>query len=263
MPDQNITVHEYSNGLTLVTEMMPDVQSAAVVLLVPGGAVFDPDGENGTAAILCDMITRGAGDRNTRELSEALDNLGVQRSESVGSVHQSFSGATLAENLPDALGIYADIVRRPLIPADQFEAAKSGIEQSLRATEDEPRQKIMLELRKRCYPAPWGRPTDGSLDDLPAITPDSIRRHYERCVRPNGAVIGVAGNVDPARITDLVGELFGDWKQKPEPPLKTGPQGNPRDHIEQDSSASRSRRFRIAIPITTRRGRRSAFSAVG
>ena len=100
MTEQSISVHQFPNGLTLVTEVMSEVQSAAFSFLIPGGAVFDPVGENGTAAILSDMITRGAGDRNTRELSEALDNLGLHRSESVGSEHLSLSGATLADNIP-------------------------------------------------------------------------------------------------------------------------------------------------------------------
>ena len=49
MPDQTIAVHEYANGLTLVAEVMPDVQSAALSFMVPGGAVYDPAGKNGTA----------------------------------------------------------------------------------------------------------------------------------------------------------------------------------------------------------------------
>jgi len=236
MAEQTIGIHEYSNGLTLVTEAMPDVQSAAFSFLVPGGAVFDPAGENGTACLLSDMITRGAGERNTRELSEALDNLGVHRSESVGGMHVSLSGATVADHLTDALPIYADILRRPLLPSDQFEAAQAGVEQSLRAIEDEPRQKIMQELRRRCYPDPWGKPVDGSLDDLPAITADSVRNHFERCLRPNGAILGVAGKIDPAEIIDVIGELFGDWEAKPDLPLTVGPEGNPRDHIEHESA---------------------------
>ncbi|MFQ5732410.1 MAG: M16 family metallopeptidase [Planctomycetaceae bacterium] len=236
MSDQNITIHEFTNGLTLVTEAMLDVQSAAFSMLVPGGAIFDPDGGNGTAAILSDLITRGAGDRDSRRLSESLDNLGLQRHESVGSVHLSFSGATVAENLSEALRIYADVIRRPRLPADQFEAARAGVEQSLRAIEDEPRQKIMQRLRRHCYPDPWGRSVDGSLEELPAITADSVRHHYETCLRPNGAILGVAGRIDAAAITDLVGDLFGDWERQPERNVADGPQGESRSHIEHDST---------------------------
>ncbi len=82
---------------------MDDVQSAAVSLLVPAGSVFDPPGQNGSASVLCEWMPRGAGDRDSKQLSAALDNLGVQHSESVGPVHLTFTGATLAESLPQAL----------------------------------------------------------------------------------------------------------------------------------------------------------------
>lgn len=236
MADQNISTHALPNGLTLVVEAMDGVQSAAFTILVPGGCIDDPAGANGTAAVLSDLITRGAGDRNSRELSEALDNLGVQRSENVGNAFISFSGATIADNLVEALHIYADVVRRPHLPRDQFAPALAGVEQALRAVEDEPRQKIMREVRRRCYPQPWNRPNDGTLDELAHISAESVRRHYETCFRPNGAIIGVAGNVDAKRIADVVGELFGDWKEKPAPPLAAGPQGVSRDHIEHDST---------------------------
>ncbi len=84
MKQQNIQTKTFENGLTLIVEPMDDVQSAAVSLLVPAGSVFDPPGQNGSASVLCEWIPRGAGDRDSKQLSAALDNLGVQHSESVG-----------------------------------------------------------------------------------------------------------------------------------------------------------------------------------
>ncbi|MGH7128142.1 MAG: insulinase family protein, partial [Planctomycetaceae bacterium] len=97
---QDIHTHTYANGLTLLVEPMADVQSAAFAMLVPGGSVYDPPGENGTAAVLCELMVRGAGDRDSKELSTALDNLGVQRGESARLTHLAFAGAILADNLP-------------------------------------------------------------------------------------------------------------------------------------------------------------------
>lgn len=235
MPEQTIHTHTLANGLTLVAEPMSHVQSAAFSLLVPGGSVYDLSGRNGTASVLCDLIVRGAGDRDSQQLSAALDNLGVQRQESVGTNHIAFSGATLADNLLDALRIYADVVRRPRLPADQFSAAQAVVEQTLRAIEDEPRQKVMVELRRRCYNAPWGLPSDGSLDDLADVTLDSVRSHYDRCFRPDESILGIAGNIDPDRIVPLIEELFGDWERKPAPTLETGSRGPKRDHIPHES----------------------------
>jgi len=236
MKQQNIQTKTFANGLTLIVEPMDDVQSAAVSLLVPGGSVFDPQGQNGSASVLCEWIPRGAGDHDSKQLSAALDNLGVQHSESVGTVHLAVSGATLAEKLPQSLPLYADMILRPWLPEDQFEAAQAGVEQSLMAIEDEPRQKIMLELRRRCFDSPWGLPSEGTLADLEALSPESVREHYKTCFRPDEAIFGIAGNVDFQEVSDLVEKLFGDWSRKPAPAIKTSPGGPPRDHITLDST---------------------------
>ena len=236
MRDQDIQTHLLENGLTLVLEPMADVQSAAFSLLVPAGSIYDARGQNGTAAVLTELIARGAGERDSKQLSSDLDNLGVQHQESVGSSHLTFSGATLSENLGPALRIFGDIVRRPHLPSAQFDAARAGVEQSLRAIEDEPRQKVMVELRRRSYDAPWGLPSEGNLDDLPQITPDSIRDQYERCFRPNDSILGIAGNIDIAHIKGVVEEVFGTWEQQSAPEIQTAPHGAAHGHLEHEST---------------------------
>ena len=41
--------------------------------------------------------------------------------------------------------------------------------QEWRAVEDEPAEKVMVELRRRHYPDPWGRPSQGELEALESI----------------------------------------------------------------------------------------------
>src|SRR5215831_6430986 len=122
---QHVFHHTFQNGLTLLAERMDHVRSAALNFLVPAGCVYDPPEQLGIASVLSDLITRGAGQRNSRALSLALDNLGLDRDESVGSMHTRFWGATLARNLPAALAIYADIIRRPHLPAEEVPAVQA------------------------------------------------------------------------------------------------------------------------------------------
>ena len=236
MAGQQVQTFQLPNGLTLLVEPMADVQSAAFSLLVPAGSIYDPPDQAGCASVLVELLLRGAGDLDSQELTNALDNLGLQRSESAERRFVSFGGATLAENLPAALKLYADVVRRPHLPEDEFEAAVAGSEQTLMAIEDEPRQKIMLELRRMCYPAPWGKPSEGSLAGLSGLSMNSVRQHFQRCFRPNEAILGIAGNVNVAEIRALIEDAFGDWSALPEPAFETGARGPYRDHIEHESA---------------------------
>ncbi len=236
MPAQEIRTTQLSNGLTLVMERMPDVRSAAFSMLIPAGNIYDPPGQEGCAAVLSDLITRGAGERNSQELAFDLDNLGLQRNESVSSSHLGLSGATIADRLPDVLRIYADIVLRPQLPADQFDAARAGVAQSLQSIEDEPRQKAMLELRRRCYPTPWGLPSDGNLEGLSRLTAETVRDHYERCVRPSDSILGIAGNFDVAAIQAIVEEHFGAWEDKEAPTVEESDWAPNIGHIAHEST---------------------------
>ncbi|CAA9445328.1 MAG: hypothetical protein AVDCRST_MAG64-4487, partial [uncultured Phycisphaerae bacterium] len=104
--------HTFANGLTLLAEQMPGVQSAAMTFLVPAGAATDPVDRSGSATVLSDLVLRGAGARDSRALTDYLDSLGLQRSSSVGVHHTRFGCAALATRVMQGLEVYADIVRR-------------------------------------------------------------------------------------------------------------------------------------------------------
>ncbi len=215
---------------------MAAVQSVAFSIFSAAGAVFDPPGKTGTANVLTDVITRGAGERDSEQLTMELDRLGLQRNEHAGSYHLSFTGATVAQNLAPSLRVYADILLRPLLDADEVPPAVAGVRQSLRAVEDEPRQKVMVELKRRCYPLPWGLPAEGVLEDLDRITAADVRQHFRDRISPHGLILAVAGRCDPTAVLALVQELFGDWQGRstdnvPEVPAPVLP-----STLEQDSS---------------------------
>jgi predicted Zn-dependent peptidase len=208
---EKIFTHKYSNGLVLLAEPMPWLQSAAFTFLVPSGSVYDPHDRGGLGGFTCEMALRGAGKRDSRQFILDLDALGVERSESVANAHTSYNGATLAENLPAVLAIYADVMQNAHLPEDQMEAGRLGMLQELQAVEDEPAQKVMLELRRRHYPMPWGRPAQGDREAVESITAEEIRDYYRLRYRPQGAILGVAGRIEWEALRDYVGKLFGDW----------------------------------------------------
>jgi len=216
---QQIHTHTLANGLTLLAERMPHVRSAAFHILVPAGAGYDPSGKFGLAGLVCDLMTRGAGARNSRQLSDALDNLGVDRGESTGTLNIQLSGATLARNLLPTLAIYADILRRPHLPDDELDAAKSLSLQDLQSIEDEPQRKVMIELRKRYYPDPLGRDQRGTAEGVEAVTIDDVRAQHAALYHPRDVILSVAGDIDWTALKTEVERLFGDWKARTRPTL--------------------------------------------
>jgi len=204
--------HTFDNGLTLLGERMPGVQSAAMTLLVPAGSATDPPEETGSAAVLSDLVMRGAGERDNRALTEYFDTLGLQRSSSVGVHHMRFGSAALAAKVMESLPAFADVVRRPQMPEAGFDAAQDLAIQALEGLEDEPRQKVLIKLREVHFPHPYGRSTMGKQHELEAVTLAGCKADHARRFQPRGAILSLAGAIDFAEIKAAVGEHFGDWR---------------------------------------------------
>lgn len=224
------------NGLLVIVEPMQDVQSAALTLLVPAGGVYDAVGCCGTAAILTEMFTRGAGGLSAREQSAAMDNLGLQRNAYVGNAHVTFSAATTADRIVDALPLIGSMLTEPHLAEVDFDPARDLVEQSLMAMEDEPRQRLGKVLRQYSYAAPWGNSAEGELNDLPTITIDNVRSHYQRFIRPNEAILGIAGNVSVQEIRGAIEASLGNWKSGDISEVASGELPRSPHHIEHDSA---------------------------
>jgi predicted Zn-dependent peptidase len=246
---QAVFQHTFANGLTLLAERMEHVRSAALNFLVPAGCAYDSPDQLGVSAVLADLITRGAGPRDSRELTLALDNLGLDRSESVGSMHTRFWGATVARNLPGALELYADILRRPHLPEGEVDAVKALALQDLRALEDEPRSRVLVELRKHHYPAPLSNDHRGAPETIERLTGADVRAHHARHFRPRGTILSVAGNVDWVALRDAVGRLFGDWEGTAEEPLRLTPPPARRAHLTKEVEQTQIAAAYASVPV--------------
>ncbi len=247
---ETIFQHVFPNGLTLLAERMEHVRSAALNFLVPAGCIHDPPERAGIAAIVADMITRGAGTRDSEQLTLALDNLGVDRSESVGVRHMRFWGATIATNIHAALDLYADILLRPHFPDDELEAARALGLQDLRSLEDEPRSRCLVALRQQHYPSPLSNDHRGTVPGISASTIEDVRRFHGKLFRPNNAIVSVAGNIDWPRLRDQVGQLFADWKPRPDPELALGPQPERRLHLTKQTEQTQIALAHNSVPIS-------------
>ncbi len=247
---QQVHQHTLANGLVLLAERMDHVRSAAINFLVPAGSAFDPPGKLGVASVLAELITRGAGDRDSRELALALDNLGVDRDESPGAVNMRFWGSTLARNVPAALDIYADIILRPHLPADELEPVQALALQDIQSLEDAPQSKVMVELRRRYYPPPLNKDRRGTAADIEGLTIDAVKAQYRKYVRPNGAILSVAGNIEWEPLKAQVERLFGRWEPGPGTDVTPEPHTPTSGHVHKDTQQTQIALAFPSVPVT-------------
>ena len=208
--EEQIFHHTYDNGLTLVGQPMPWLESAAFSIAVPSGCRFDPSEKLGTANFVCEMVQRGCGNYSSREYIEALEYLGVDYSSSAALYNTNFSGAMQAAQLHDALAIYADVIRRPIFPEDQLEDGRLVCYQEIAALGDDLAQRALQKVRMNFYGATDGRNCEGTMESVGSISLEDIRQCYATHYRPNGLIIACAGKLDWESLKSHVGRLFGD-----------------------------------------------------
>lgn len=197
------------NGMVLLGERMPHVQSVSFQFLLPGGAALLPDGCSGAANIISDWMFRGTADRTSRQLVEALDSLGIHRSESTHAYHLSLSASLESGNLEDALSLYAEVILRSALNAGQFELSRQLAVSDLQGLDDDPRQKVMMLLIEQFYPDPLGRPAMGKMDELTALTAQAAADIARAMINPAEMIFSISGHYDFQAVCRQMESLFG------------------------------------------------------
>ncbi len=228
--------HTLKNGMVLLGEPMEAVESVAFDFMLPAGASCLPDGCCGASNVIADWIFRGAGDKDSRQLSDAIDGLGLVRGRSVGSSHIAVGAALEAGNLADALDLYADIILKPSLKDDQFELARQLAVEEVLSLDDDPRHKVMLKLREQFYPSPLGRSTVGDIAELKALTAQMSGRIIKDKFNLSQTIFSVAGKYDFDAVCQQIERLFESDAQEGSESARLGSRQGKYTHIDNDGA---------------------------
>ncbi len=231
-----IKTHKFPNGMTLIVEEMPERVSAAFNIVVDAGAARDKDGLCGTANVLSEIISRGAGNYSNIELNQALDRLGVHYNNSAGLFISSFSGVLTNNNLPETMAIFADIVLRPHLDEKEYPNCQALAIQALESLEDDPRQKVSILAKETFICPPLNRPTMGKISEIGSMTCDDVKQFWKNNFTPTNSIITVAGGVEFEEIKDMIEELFGQWHGSAEAQISKPSFTTDTSHLKNDGS---------------------------
>jgi predicted Zn-dependent peptidase len=233
---ERLDKYTLKNGMVLLGEPMEGVGSVAFNIMLPAGAAKVPEGCCGAGSVIADWIFRGAGNRNSRELGEALDGLGLHRAVSVSSSHITVGAVLEASNLAQALELYADIILRSSLKEGQFKLARELAIDDVLALDDDPRQKVMVKLLEKFYPSPLGRSPEGNIDELKALAAEETRQIIKDNFNLSQTIFAVAGKYDFDAICQQMENLFETEARKRPERITIGLKGSKYTHIHNDSA---------------------------
>lgn len=238
------------NGLRLVAEPIPGAASLAMTLLTPAGLASQPQGKQGVAPVLAEMLCRGAGDRDARQHSDALDMLGVARSTDAQTRFFRVGATMIGSKMADALPLLFDMVRRPKLAEESLGPSVDLAIQSIDSLADEPQRRAMLELRSRHYPGPINRSPMGEREHLQSLTTQDVCDFWASRFKADGSILGFAGSFDWDELVATVTKLLGDWDGQASPADGTGDGESGYHHLPAESTQVHIAAAYPAVPET-------------
>jgi predicted Zn-dependent peptidase len=243
--------HTLSNGMVILGEQMEQVGSVAFSFRLPAGTSRFGQGCCGAGSVISDWVFRGAGKRDSKELIEALDGLGLHRDSSVSSNFMSFGAALEAGNLSEAIELYSDIILAPALDSDQFEPSRQLALLGVAALDDDPRQKVMLQLQEKFYPHPFGLPAVGKSCDLERLTKEDAAAIVKEKFNLSESIFSIAGKYDFDAVCKQLEKLF-DIAQAPfDSDIQAGPAGDKYTHIHHDGAQVHIALMTKTVPVTS------------
>ncbi|HWE60427.1 MAG TPA: pitrilysin family protein [Chloroflexota bacterium] len=203
--------HRLANGLQLLGQYMPEVQSASTCFYVRTGARDEEPALNGVSHFLEHMTFKGTPTRSYEDINRAFEEMGAENNAGTGHEFTYFYAKVLREYVPGLIDLLADMMR-PRLDAADFEQERHVILEEIARYEDMPRAKIGNYLMEH-YFAPTGlsRPVLGTTETISAMTVEAMRAYWQRRYGANNMLFAIAGNFDWEAIRAQVEELCGDW----------------------------------------------------
>lgn len=202
-----------SNGITVLSR--PNFNSPSVVIsgYFASGALFETDDKLGLADFTCSSLMRGTAKRDMQQIFDALESVGAGFGYDSGTYTSSFSGRSLAEDLPLLLDILSETIQFPAFPTDQVERLRAQLMTGLAIRAQDTADMADLIFNEILFAGhPFARPEDGWPHTVQSITRKDMIEFHRRTFGPRGMVISVVGAVEPKRAVDFVQRALGGWK---------------------------------------------------
>lgn len=201
-----------SNGLTVVTDQMPHLKTAALGIWVRTGSRVETASQNGITHLLEHMAFKGTKTRSARAIAEEIEAVGGELNAATSIEHTNYYARILAEDLPLAVDILSDILQNSTFEAEELVREQHVILQEIGAANDTPEDRAFDLFQATAWPdQAIGRPILGTPETVSGFDRDSLNAYLSARYRAPDMVLSAAGAVDHDELVALAEEKFGGF----------------------------------------------------
>jgi predicted Zn-dependent peptidase len=193
------------NGLVVLSEHLPGVRSAALGIYVRTASAHEPRGKMGVSHLLEHMVFKGTERRTARQLALELEVRGGSLDAFTGRDYTSYQAHVLDADLPLALEILTDLVRRPLLADHDLALERNVILEEIAGVADTPDDLVYELHAEALWPQhPYGYSILGTPETVGALTTGDLRAVHSDGYHRGNCVISAAGNVNHEQLLTVL-----------------------------------------------------------
>jgi len=205
----NVQVTRLPSGLSVVTDQMPHLKTAALGVWVGSGSRDERTDEHGISHLLEHMAFKGTRRRSARQIAEEIEAVGGDLNAGTSVETTAYYARVLKEDVALALDVLADILSDPVFDPTELRREQNVIVQEIGATEDTPDDLVFDRLQETAFPKQAvGRSILGTPDTVRSFNPDRLRGYLTRNYRAPDMIVAAAGAVEHERVVAEVQNRF-------------------------------------------------------
>ena len=207
-------INVLSNGITVVTEVLPFLKSASFGVWVRAGSAYENETNNGIAHMIEHMLFKGTTTRSAKQIADEMAKIGGNINAFTSKECTSYYATTLSTHLPIAIDIISDMLLNSLIDEKALKKEKRVILEEIDMYEDSPEDLVHDMLQQSIWDKhPLGYLISGTKKVVRRVSREQILEFLDTFYVAGNMIISVAGCFDESEILKLIEAKFGRIKE--------------------------------------------------
>lgn len=204
-----IDLTRFPNGLTILTEKMPDVRSATLGFFYRVGSRHEPANLSGICHFIEHSVFKGTNQRNALQIAVETDRLGGHFDAFTSHEETAFTIKVVDEKVGPAFDLIADMLANPLFDESELVHEQNVIIEEIKMVEDSPEELLNEIFCQKVFPNhPLGLSIAGTPKTVKSFNHEVTKRFHEEYFDSQSLIITAAGNIEHQQIVELAEKYF-------------------------------------------------------